>query len=68
MHSLFRHVGLLLLLLARPGFARDYRFDGPMTEEVLRSYLSRSMTTSWAFNVMGAWIRGPLFLLSFAAL
>lgn len=25
--------------------ARDYRFDGSMPEEVLRSYLSRSMTT-----------------------
>src|SRR5260370_41211021 len=26
-------------------FARDYRFDGGMSEEVLRNYLSRSMTT-----------------------
>lgn len=30
--------------LLSPLQARDYRFDGPMPEEVLRSYLSRSMT------------------------
>ncbi len=33
-----------LLLLSAPAHARDYRFDGSMSEEVLRSYLSRSMT------------------------
>ena len=34
--------GLLLAFL--PVFARDYRFDRSMSEAVLRSYLSRSMT------------------------
>ena len=33
-----------LLLTALPLEARDYRFDGSMSEETLRSYLSRSMT------------------------
>ena len=28
-----------------PAFAREYRFDGSISEAVLRSYLSRSMTT-----------------------
>ena len=31
-------------LVCGPGMARDYRFDGSMPEEVLRNYLSRSMT------------------------
>ena len=35
----------LALFCALPMNARDYRFDGRMSEEVLRSYLSRSMTT-----------------------
>ena len=41
---------LLLSLVMAPGLvhspadARDYRFDGSMPEDVLRSYLSRSMT------------------------
>jgi hypothetical protein len=35
----------LLLLASLPAFAREYRFDGSISEPVLRSYLSRSMTT-----------------------
>ncbi|WP_367874966.1 hypothetical protein [Luteolibacter sp. Populi] len=35
---------LAVLALLGPVQARDYRFDGEMSEEVLRSYLSRSMT------------------------
>jgi hypothetical protein len=35
------------LLFVAPAFARDYRFDGNMSEEVLRSYLSRAMTTMY---------------------
>ncbi len=34
----------LFLLLTLPAFARDYHFDGSMSEENLRSYLSRSIT------------------------
>jgi hypothetical protein len=34
----------LLLLVSLPGLANDYGFDGKVSEEVLRSYLSRSMT------------------------
>lgn len=33
--------------------ARDYRFDGSMSEEVLRSYLSRSMTTMYLLTSHG---------------
>lgn len=33
--------------------ARDYRFDGTMSEEVLRSYLSRSMTTMYLLTGHG---------------
>src|SRR6266540_1467533 len=33
--------------------ARDYRFDGGMSEEVLRSYLSRSMTTMYLLTSHG---------------
>ena len=39
-----RCLGCGLLLAFLPVFARDYRFDKSMSEEVLRSYLSRSMT------------------------
>jgi hypothetical protein len=35
----------LLLLASLSASAREYRFDGSISEEVLRSYLSRSMTT-----------------------
>jgi hypothetical protein len=33
--------------------ARDYRFDGQMSEEVLRSYLSRSMTLMYLLSGQG---------------
>ena len=36
-----------MLLFSASVLARDYRFDGSMSEEVLRSYLSRSMTTMY---------------------
>ena len=41
----YRCICGLLLLAALPAFAREYRFDGNISEPVLRSYLSRSMTT-----------------------
>jgi hypothetical protein len=34
----------LLLIAFLPAYAREYRFDGSISEQVLRSYLSRSMT------------------------
>jgi len=43
----------LLFLVALPVLARDYRFDGRMSEEVLRSYLSRSMTTMYLLTSHG---------------
>lgn len=43
----------LLLLSSVPAFARDYRFDGTMSEDVLRSYLSRSMTTMYLLTGHG---------------
>jgi hypothetical protein len=42
-----------LVLLTLPALARDYRFDGRMSEEVLRSYLSRSMTTMYLLTSHG---------------
>jgi hypothetical protein len=42
-----------LLLFPLPVLARDYRFDGRMSEEVLRSYLSRSMTTMYLLTGHG---------------
>src|SRR5882762_3239105 len=42
-----------LLLFSLPVLARDYRFDGSMSEEVLRSYLSRSMTTMYLLTGHG---------------
>ncbi|MEN9635682.1 MAG: hypothetical protein RL077_4086 [Verrucomicrobiota bacterium] len=53
MHSLARTVFRLLLLLPLPTFAADYRFDGKMPEAVLRSYLSRSMTTMYLLTGHG---------------
>jgi hypothetical protein len=41
------------LLVSSPAFARDYRFDGRMSEEVLRNYLSRSMTTMYLLTSHG---------------
>src|SRR5687768_14963002 len=51
--SLTRWLCRLLLLAALPAFARNYRFDGSMSEEVLRSYLSRSMTTMYLLTGHG---------------
>jgi len=42
-----------LLLFSLPVLARDYRVDGSMSEEVLRSYLSRSMTTMYLLTGHG---------------
>ena len=53
MHSLTRTLGGLLLLVSLPVSARDYRFDGRMPEEVLRSYLSRSMTLMYLLTSHG---------------
>jgi hypothetical protein len=53
MHSLAQCLCRLLLLVALPVLARDYRFDGSMSEEVLRSYLSRSMTTMYLLTSHG---------------
>ncbi len=41
------------LLASMHVLARDYRFDGSMSEEVLRSYLSRSMTTMYLLTGHG---------------
>lgn len=38
---------LSLLLVENPALARDYHFDGSMSEPVLRNYLARSMTTMY---------------------
>ena len=53
MHSFARFVCQLWILVALPVLARDYRFDGSMPEEVLRSYLSRSMTTMYLLTSHG---------------
>jgi len=53
MHSLTQRLFCLLLLVALPALARDYRFDGKISEEVLRSYLSRSMTTMYLLTGHG---------------
>src|SRR5258706_7426383 len=41
------------LLFSIHVLAGDYRFDGSMSEEVLRSYLSRSMTTMYLLSSHG---------------
>src|SRR6185503_14111937 len=46
-------ISLLSLLLGNPAFAHDYRFDGNMSEEVLRNYLSRSMTLMYLLTGQG---------------
>src|SRR3989475_11097712 len=53
MFSLARCLCRLLFLVALPVLARDYRSDGSMSEEVLRSYLSRSMTTMYLLTGRG---------------
>ena len=51
--SLTRTLCGWLLLFSLPVLARDYRFDGSMSEEVLRSYLSRSMTAMYLLTGHG---------------
>jgi hypothetical protein len=53
MRSFTRGLCWLLLLVSLPALGRDYRFDGRMPEEVLRSYLSRSMTTMYLLTSHG---------------
>ena len=53
MHWFARCVCPLLVLVSAHTLARDYRFDGGMSEEVLRSYLSRSMTTMYLLTSHG---------------
>jgi hypothetical protein len=48
-----RLLPVLLWLVSLPAFSRDYRFDGAMSEEVLRSYLSRSMTVMYLLTGQG---------------
>jgi len=52
-HSLARTFLGCWLLASMHVLARDYRFDGSMSEEVLRSYLSRSMTTMYLLTSHG---------------
>jgi hypothetical protein len=42
-----------LALFSSPILARDYRFDGYMSEETRRSYISRSMTTMYPLTSHG---------------
>jgi len=51
--SLTRTLCGWLLLFSLPVLARDYRFDRSMSEEVLRNYLSRSMTTMYLLTGHG---------------
>jgi hypothetical protein len=53
MRSPTRRLCQLLLLITLPALARDYHFGGSMSEEVLRSYLSRSMTTMYLLTGHG---------------
>src|SRR4051794_15298330 len=53
MHLLTRIALLCLFLDGFASLARDYHFDGSMSEEVLRSYLSRSMTTMYLLTGHG---------------
>ena len=53
LYSLTRTLCGWWLLFSLPGLARDYRFDGSMSEEVLRSYLSGSMTTMYLLTGHG---------------
>lgn len=46
-------LAFLLPLISTAALARDYRFDGAMSEEVLRSYLSRSMTVMYLLTGQG---------------
>lgn len=50
--SAFRLLAFLWLF-SYPAIARDYHFDGKMSEEVLRNYLSRSMTLMYLLTGQG---------------
>src|SRR5438445_6260077 len=51
--SLARILFAWSILFGAQSLARDYRFDGSMSEEVLRNYLSRSMTTMYLLTGHG---------------
>ena len=53
MRSFTRCLCGLLLVVTLPLFAREYHFDGSMSEAVLRSYLARSMTTMYLLTGHG---------------
>lgn len=53
MRFLARYFFWLWLFCSLPALGRDYRFDGWMSEEVLRSYLSRAMTTMYLLTSHG---------------
>src|SRR5712671_5381674 len=53
LRSLARTILGCSLLFSMLALARDYRFDGSMSEQVLRSYLSRSMTTMYLLTSHG---------------
>ena len=53
MRIIFRCLLNLLMLASLSVAARDYQFDGPMSEEVLRSYLSRSVTMMYLLTGQG---------------
>lgn len=53
MRLIIRYSISVLLLSSSPLLARDYRFDGSMSEAVLRSYLSRSMTQMYLLTSHG---------------
>jgi hypothetical protein len=53
MRSLIRCLAAFFVCTTLPILARDYRFDGSMSEEVLRSYLSRSMTLMYLLTGQG---------------
>ena len=73
--SSIRLISLILLFVPSLGAqGRDYRFDGSMSEEVLRSYLSRAMTTMYLLTGQGDFednirmLRGQVSSLSEVAL
>lgn len=53
MRLLFSSIAAFCVLASCPAVARNYQFDGGMSEEVLRSYLSRSMTTMYLLTSHG---------------
>lgn len=53
MHTFVRLIAAVSLLFGTQGFARDYQFDGSISEPVLRNYLSRSMTLMYLLTSHG---------------